>query len=120
MTNLLPRKRGPTFGNSRLSDELDQLVDEAIETVYLTRQRARLMDLVMEIRQRCHAVGLTAPSRKAITARLRSKPRKVLVARREGRKAAREYEFLEAPRTASHIYHCRHDSLRFLAWLIEG
>jgi hypothetical protein len=39
LTSLLPRKRGQTRGNSRLSLELDQLVDEAIETVYLSRQR---------------------------------------------------------------------------------
>jgi hypothetical protein len=31
-----------------------------------------------------------------------------------------EYEDLDAPRAQMQIYSCRHDSLRFLAWLIEG
>lgn len=90
LTSLLPRKRGQLQGTSRLSGELDQLVDEAIETVYLTRQRVRLNDLVTEIRERCRAAGLPSPGRKAITARVRLKPRKELVSRREGRKAARD------------------------------
>ena len=31
-----------------------------------------------------------------------------------------EYESLDAPRLEMQIYDCRHDSLRFLGWLIEG
>src|SRR5207247_1574432 len=31
-----------------------------------------------------------------------------------------EYESLNEPRRETQIYSCRHDSLRFLAWLIEG
>jgi hypothetical protein len=31
-----------------------------------------------------------------------------------------EYESVDAPRLETQIYGCRHDSLRFLAWLIEG
>ncbi len=90
LTSLLPRKRGQPHGRSRLSPVLDQLVGEAIETFYLARQRPRLVHLVTEIRQRSRAAGLTPPSRKAITARLRSKPRREIVSRREGHKAARD------------------------------
>jgi hypothetical protein len=31
-----------------------------------------------------------------------------------------QFETLEAPRTETRFYDCRHDSLAFLAWLIEG
>jgi hypothetical protein len=31
-----------------------------------------------------------------------------------------EFETLEAPRLETRLYDCRHDSLLFLAWLIEG
>jgi putative transposase len=48
------------------------------------------MDLVREIRRCCHALGLEPPGRKAVTARLRAKPRQEVVSRREGRKAARD------------------------------
>jgi hypothetical protein len=57
LTSLLPRRRGPTPGGSRLSSEINQLIDEAIESLYLTRQRPRLIDLVVEIRRRCRTIG---------------------------------------------------------------
>jgi putative transposase len=90
LTSLLPERRGPDPGFSRLTAEMEALIDEAIETLYLTRQRPKIADLVVEIRRRSHALGLTPPGRKAITARLRAKPRRELVARREGGKAARD------------------------------
>ena len=57
LTSLIPRKRGPIQGGSRLSADIDQLVDEVIESVFLTRQRPQLADLVTEIRQRCRAAS---------------------------------------------------------------
>jgi putative transposase len=66
------------------------LIEEAIEGEFLTRQRIRLSDLVMEIRRRCHERGIRRPSRKAIVARVRARPKFELVARREGTRIARE------------------------------
>ena len=89
-TNLLPRRRGPSRGASKLPAEIDALVDQAIESVYLTRQRPRISDLELEVRRRCRALGVPAPSRKAIAARVRNKSSETLIGRREGRRAARE------------------------------
>lgn len=90
LTSLLPRPAGRARGFSRCAAEIDALVDQSIEEIYLTHQRPKIMDLVREVRRRCHALGLTPPGRKAITRRLRAKlPREVLM-RREGRKAARD------------------------------
>lgn len=66
------------------------MIEETIDSVYLTRQRPRMTDLVEEIRRRCHALGIAPPGRKAIKARVQAKPRREVVARREGRKAARD------------------------------
>lgn len=90
LTSLLPRRRGPDRGFSKLKVEVEKLVDETIDAVYLAQQRPRVSDLVMEIRRRCRAVGLMAPGRKAISARLRKRPRREVMSRREGRKAARD------------------------------
>jgi len=90
LTSLLPQRRGPDPGYSRLAGEMEAMIDEAIETMYLTRQRPKIADLVIEIRRCCHALGLTPPGRKAITIRLRAKPGRELLARREGSKAARD------------------------------
>lgn len=90
LTALVSQPPGAVRGRSRIPCEIDALIDEAIETNYLTRQRPKITDLVTEIRRRCHVLGLTPPSRKAITARVRRKPRNEIVARREGRKAAHD------------------------------
>jgi len=90
LTSLLPRRPGPQAGFSRLRPEMDALVDEAIESFYLTPQRVRITDLAIEVRKLCRARGLTPPSRKTITARLHMKDPGQVVARRQGRKAARD------------------------------
>jgi len=90
LTSLLPRRRGPDRGFSKLTNEVEKLVDETIDAVYLTQQRPRVSDLVMEIRRRCRAVGLMSPGRKAIATRLDKRPRREVVSRRQGRKAARD------------------------------
>lgn len=90
LTSLLPRRRGPERGISLLDQEVDALISELIDTVYLTRQRPRLVHLVDEVRRRCMTAGLVVPSRKAISARLQMRPPREVVAKREGRKAARD------------------------------
>jgi putative transposase len=90
LTSLLPRQKGPARGYTKLSPSLERLIEEAIEGVFLTRQRIRLSDLVMEIRRRCHERGIRKPSRKAIAARVRARPKVEIVARREGTQAARQ------------------------------
>lgn len=90
LTSLLPRKRGPSAGFSRLDSEVDALVDEAIDSVYLTRQKPKIMHLVEEVQRRCAGRGLTAPSRRSVTARLRARPGREVIAKRQGAKAARD------------------------------
>jgi putative transposase len=90
LTSLLPKPRGPAQGYSRLSPSLECLIEQAIEEEFLTRQRVRLVDLVVEVKRRCRERGIRAPSRHAIASRLRSRPRFEVVSRREGPRAARE------------------------------
>jgi len=90
LTSLLPRQRGPRPGGSLLSAEVDALIDDAIQTVYLTRQKPRVSDLLTEIRRRCHASQLMPPGRWAVTARLLAKPQGGVIAPRGWPKAARD------------------------------
>ncbi|UPJ49610.1 transposase [Bradyrhizobium sp. 200] len=90
LTSLLPRRRGPERGISLLGQDVDVLINEVIDNFYLTRQQPRIVDLFDEVRRRCIAVGLVPPSRKAITARLQTRRPRDVVAKREGRKAARD------------------------------
>jgi putative transposase len=90
LTSLLPRSRGPARGSSKLDDAIEELIESLIESVYLTRQRPKITILVEEVKRQCASRGLVAPSRKAITARIHARPRQEIVARRQGRKAARD------------------------------
>ena len=90
LTSLLPRKRGREFGYSKLDDEVEELIREAIDSFYLTRQKPKIVDLVAEVRRQCVARGLTPTGRKAVTARVRAHSGREVVARRTGRKAARD------------------------------
>ena len=90
LTSLLPQPRGRVTGFSRFDAEMDALVDQSIEEIYLTYQRPKIMDLVRGVKKRCLALGLTAPGRKAITTRLRAKSPREVLARREGYKAGRD------------------------------
>jgi len=90
LTSLLPQQRGPRPGGSLLSAEVDAVIDDAIQAVYLTRQKPRVSDLLTEIRRCCYASQLKPPGRWAVTARLLAKPQSEVIARRRGRKAARD------------------------------
>lgn len=90
LTSLLPRRRGPAPGGSLISGAVNAVIDDAIQAVYLTRQKPRISDLLTEIRRRCHALQLKPPGRWAVTARLLAKPQSEVIARRLGRKAARD------------------------------
>jgi len=52
LTSLLPRRRGPERGMSLLDQEVDELIREVIDGVYLTRQRPRIVHLIEEVRRR--------------------------------------------------------------------
>ena len=90
LTSLLPQPPGRKRGVSQCTAEVDLLINDVVEAVYLTRQRPRISDIELELRKRCRALGLKPPSRKAIIARVRSRPQFEVTARREGRKAARD------------------------------
>ena len=90
LTSLLPSKRGRAFGYSKLDSEVEAIINDVIDSLYLTRQKPKIVDLVAEVQRRCIARGLEAPGRKGVTARLRARPAQEVVAKREGRKAARD------------------------------
>jgi len=90
LTSLLPRPAGRPRGFSRCAPEMDALIDQLIEEIYLTRQRPKIMDLVRGIKKHCHALGWTPPGRKAITTRVRAKPPREVLAKREGYRVARD------------------------------
>lgn len=81
---------GPAKGSRLLSSDLEALIEEAIRDKYLTRQKPSISALHDHVRHLCRARGLTAPSWKAVRARVDLIDRRTLVGAREGAKAARD------------------------------
>ncbi|MDA9397979.1 Mu transposase C-terminal domain-containing protein [Bradyrhizobium sp. CCBAU 45389] len=90
LTSLLPDRHGPRAGAIRLPPEVDEVINTTIDDYYLSRQRPRVSDLLVEVRRRCRALGYYAPGRKAVRLRLAQRPVAKMTARRHGRKAAHD------------------------------
>ncbi|MFZ2155747.1 MAG: Mu transposase C-terminal domain-containing protein [Bradyrhizobium sp.] len=90
VTSLLPGRRGRRHGQLFLPAEVDEVVQATIDEFYLTRQRPRVSDLVTEVQRRCRTLGLPKPSRTAIDLRIGQRASVEVLAKRSGRKAARD------------------------------
>lgn len=89
-SSMLGAKPGPPRGARHLADDVEAVIEEAIASYYLSRQRPSVSALHDHIRQLCRARGVAIPSRNAVRARVASVDRRALVGAREGAKAARD------------------------------
>jgi putative transposase len=90
VTSLLPGRRGRRNGQRLLPAAVDEVIEATIDEVFLNRQRPRVSDLVIEVQCRCRTLGLPKPSRKAIELRINRRASADVLAKRAGRKAARD------------------------------
>jgi len=88
-SSLLPARRGPREGSSRLTPEQDALIGEAILQFYRTRQKPSVNALRRHLRQLCQAKGAPVPSWNAIKARVARADERLLLRDREGAAAVR-------------------------------
>ena len=52
------------------SEELEGVIADAIEEIYLQPERPRMSDLMRAINARCHAAGLSSPDRRTVKRRV--------------------------------------------------
>lgn len=90
LTGLTSERRGFPAGQSRLDARVDALICEMIDDFFLTRQKPRITDLVVEVQRRCRDQGLAAPGRKAVASRVRMRPAARVTRKRNGAKAAND------------------------------
>jgi putative transposase len=90
VTSLLPGRRGRRHGQLLLAGDVDEVIQTTIDEFYLSRQRPRVSDLVTEVQRRCRTLGLPKPSRKAINLRIGQRASVEVLAKRSGRKGARD------------------------------
>jgi len=67
---LIPKKRGWKEGESRISQKIEELIQEVIEDTYLTVQRSTAEKVVIEVKRRCLERNLVAPHANTIRSRV--------------------------------------------------
>ena len=72
--------------------DLERLIAEAIEQLYLKKQRHTKKDIWIEVLRRCKARGLKPPSQSAVVRRINWLKPLLVIRRRNGAKAAKPYE----------------------------
>lgn len=94
-STLLPRPVGPRVGSRRLVPELEKLITQAINDVYLQKVRAKKEEVVRMVGLRSCALGLKPHSRKPILARLKALDLRIVArARLQPGEAASLYDFV--------------------------
>ena len=88
--SLVVTKPGPERGSRRLPSAIELRIDDAIETMFKTREQPTMERLRRELWRDCRMAGLKPPSRKAIQARVSARSLREMARARKGTKAARQ------------------------------
>jgi putative transposase len=98
VTALVPKSRGWIVGKTRISHDIEKIIDEVIQGFYLTVQRATPQKAVLEVNRRCHERGLAPPSPSTVRHRLARIPQKEAL-RGRGHKERAKNKYLPAAGT---------------------
>ena len=88
--SLVVMRPGPKKGARLLPCDVEQRIEQAINDIYMSRERPSMAKLRRDLRKDCTAAGLTPPSRTAIQARVSARSLREMVKAREGSPAARQ------------------------------
>ncbi|WP_417657085.1 Mu transposase C-terminal domain-containing protein [Pseudidiomarina aestuarii] len=70
LVSLVGQRRGWTERNSRISEEVNQIVEHGIDTYYLTKARFNKQFVYLRIKEMCEKAGLNPPSRSTVFRRI--------------------------------------------------
>lgn len=84
ISSLAPTKRSGGRGKSRLSPEVDEVIEETIKSFYLTAQRRSKKDTAKEVIRRCKNASIDPPHFNTVYNRLASVSKKVVLGKRLG------------------------------------
>ena len=87
---LLPKRPGPPTGILRLDPRVEAILNEEIQTRYLSLLKPKKAALLRGIKARCDEVGLQSPSRRTLDTRLAKISKREQTKKRQGAKRARE------------------------------
>lgn len=93
---LIPQQSGWREGRGRISAEAERVLDEVIQTFHLKDERPKVAVTYREVKIRCEALRIPAPSRKALQTRIDRIPEYERLKRRGQREKAKR-RFLAVP-----------------------
>lgn len=85
---LLPQRPGPCAGGRRLTEDVEKIVEAALQNRFLTRQRLSPVHVARDVQLRCREEGLSVPSERTIRRRIAELPEELQLRRRFGYTAA--------------------------------
>lgn len=85
---LIPTKPGPKRGWRRLSQELEQIIQAAIESEYLNKQPKTAQDVIDEVNRLCRIAKVDPPHANTVRKRIGRVPKRTALRRREGKDEA--------------------------------
>ena len=88
LSALAPMPHTGGRGGTRLAQPVEQVIAQAIQTVYLTRQKRRVEAVVFEVHKQCRRLGMKPPAANTIRARVRAIRPETARQQREGATAA--------------------------------
>ncbi|MCR9171379.1 MAG: Mu transposase C-terminal domain-containing protein [bacterium] len=84
VSSLAPAKRSGGRGKSRLTQNVDQIIDETIENFYCVPQRPTKKETALEVIRRCKNAGIEPPHINTIYNRIKHLPKKLALTKRVG------------------------------------
>lgn len=81
---LLPGRRGPTPGTTRLVRAVEHIINASLTRYYLVPERPSFLRIWDEIRKECDAKGFQPPTRRTVKRRLDAMNQREVVAKRYG------------------------------------
>src|SRR5699024_2835731 len=88
--SLLDKKRGWRSGQTRISSQMNKLINELINDYYLTNQRQNMQSTIREVYKRCHQLSYEKTSANTIRRRIKSISEEKLLKGRGQRKKAKQ------------------------------
>ncbi|MCP3036907.1 Mu transposase C-terminal domain-containing protein [Xanthomonas euvesicatoria] len=87
---LAPQPSNGGRGKSRLRPEVEAVLAQSIQELFLTQQRLKPSRLMQDVRMRCRRMDLEPPNESTLRRRIASLAEKQVVEKRMGRKAAQD------------------------------
>ncbi|CUS47638.1 MAG: transposase [Idiomarinaceae bacterium HL-53] len=89
ISSLMMKQRGWSSNRSRLPPRVDEIVNDVIEKVYLSKRRKSVMKVIQEIEIQCAKLNLPAPHPNTVRGRISNIDERIKVRRRGNRDQAR-------------------------------